>query len=167
MRIPQRRADQKDREKFDPCLSRDKFEALKNELERLKNKQRPALALEVKRLAEMGDFSENAGYQLAKGRLRGLNNRILEIEARLRYAEIIEPNKNLNQVQLGSQVTLEKNGQRTNYFLMGSLETDPSRGIISHNSPLGAALLGKTIGEEIIINRLNGKSKYKIVALLN
>ncbi|MHB8903906.1 MAG: GreA/GreB family elongation factor [Patescibacteria group bacterium] len=88
MQTPYRKYDKIPRQKSDPHITEDKFEELKNKLAKLKNIQRPREAEEVKRLAAMGDFSENAGYQLAKSRLRGINQRILDIEDLLSRAEI-------------------------------------------------------------------------------
>jgi len=122
MRVPIRKGDGRLGQKPDPYLTENKFLELKNKLERLKN-SRPRLAEEVKRLAEMGDFSENAGYQLAKGRLRGLNQRILDLENHLKVVEIIKPNSNLEIIQIGSKVTLERAGEQKIYTILGSTES--------------------------------------------
>lgn len=167
MQTPYRKYDKIPRQKSDPHITEDKFNELKSKLDRLKNTQRPREAEEVKRLAAMGDFSENAGYQLAKSRLRGINQRILDIEDLLSRAEIIKPIKNTGKVQLGNYVTienLETNKQKT-YQILGSAETNPTSGVISHNSPLGSALLGKEI-EEIISLKINNKTvSYKIIKI--
>jgi predicted RNase H-like nuclease (RuvC/YqgF family) len=83
MQVPIRKKETYVKPKPDPYLTEEKFQELQRKLESLK-KRHPGLSAEVKRLAEMGDFSENAGYQLAKGRLRALNQRILELEVQLR-----------------------------------------------------------------------------------
>lgn len=157
MRVPIRRAEKNNQVKIDWHLTESKYLELKNKLEKLKNK-RPELSAEVQRLALMGDFSENAGYQLAKGRLRGLNQRILDTENLLKNAEIIRPNSN-NRVELGHRVTISLNEKTKTYQILGSCETDPSAGIISHNSPLGEALIGRQ-KEEIFIVKL-GKKTYQ------
>ncbi|MFH0814829.1 MAG: hypothetical protein V1902_01950, partial [Candidatus Falkowbacteria bacterium] len=79
MRVPTRRAEKNIKNTFDPFITQTKFDELKIKLEKLKKSQPTAIS-EVQRLAEMGDFSENAAYQMAKGRLRGINQRILELE---------------------------------------------------------------------------------------
>ena len=134
---------------------------LKNKLEKMKVSH-PALAHEVKRLAEMGDFSENAGYQYAKGRLRGLNQRILELETHLKTALIFKPNQNCCQVSLGHRVKVLTSGQEKSYLILGSSETDPSKGQISYLSPIGAALMGKKVGETAILH-INGREKKLVI----
>ena len=164
MQTPYRRKETYVKPKPDPFLTEAKFLELKNKLERMKASH-PALASEVKRLAEMGDFSENVGYQVAKGRLRGLNQKILEIEDHLKNAIIFRPNKNTQVIQLGHQVTIESNGQQKIYTILGSSETDPTAGVISHNSPIGAALLGHQVGEVVTIKLTNKEKKFKIIKI--
>lgn len=91
----------------------------------------------------MGDFSENAAYQIAKGRLRGINRRLLEIENMIKRSIIISQSDKRERVSIGAKVIVEINGQDREYLILGSSETDPLRGIISHKSPIGEALLGK------------------------
>ncbi|MFA4943018.1 MAG: GreA/GreB family elongation factor [Patescibacteria group bacterium] len=165
MQVPTRRADKLPRTKSDPHITAEKFRELQKKLERMIKINRPRESEEVKRLALMGDFSENAGYQLAKSRLRSLNYRILEIEDLLKRAEIIAPQENKNIVQLGNSVTVEVNGKTKDYRILGSNETNPTTGIISHNSPLGSALIGKKIGEVIDIQLADKIVKYKIIGI--
>ncbi len=165
MRVPIRKKETYIKPKPDPYLTEAKFQELKNKLERLKTYTRPQASREVKRLAEMGDFSENAGYQTAKGRLRGLNQRISEIEDHLKNAVIFRPDQNTRVIKLGHTVTLEVSGQEKIYTILGSSETNPSAGIISHNSPIGAALLGHKVGEEIKIKLANKEKIFKIVKI--
>jgi len=66
-------------------------------------------------------------------------------------------------VELGNLITLERNGKEKKYRLLGSEETDPNNGVISHNSPLGSALLGKKIGDQIKISLEERKIEYKII----
>ena len=165
MRVPIRKAGKYTHLKADPHITPAKFKELKLKLDRFKNISRPRAASEVKRLALMGDFSENAAYQIAKGRLRGLNQRILDIEDLLKRAEIIQPDKNSRTVQLGHLVTVETSGRQRTYQILGSTETSPSSGIISHNSPLGSALMSRHIGDTIKVH-LNGKTiLYKILKI--
>ncbi|OIO19465.1 MAG: hypothetical protein AUJ37_02710 [Candidatus Magasanikbacteria bacterium CG1_02_41_34] len=138
-----------------------KFEELKQDLERLMIK-RPYAASEVARLAELGDFSENVEYQLAKGRLRGINNAILKIERQLADADIIAP-PNSDEVHVGSTVTIEASGKKKKYTILGSSETNPSKGIISYTSPIGAVLLGSKKGDIINITVQGNAVAYKIL----
>lgn len=156
MRAPIRKGHARLGQKPDPYLTEQKFRELEAKLERMKE-SRPKLAVEVKRLAEMGDFSENAGYQLAKGRLRGLNQRILDLENHLKAAIIIETSRDNKGVQIGSRVTVEREGRQKVYTILGSTESDPDRNIISYLSPLGASLMGKEEGEEVRVELVAGR----------
>lgn len=165
MQVPIRKKETYIKPKPDPYLTEAKFLELKNKLARLKASH-PALAAEVKRLAEMGDFSENAGYQYAKGRLRGLNQRILELEAHLKTALIFKPDKNCDQVRLGHRVKVLIDGREKTYLILGSSESDPSNGRISYLSPLGSALIGKRSGESVSLH-IGGREKtLKIIEIL-
>ncbi|MCU0680240.1 MAG: GreA/GreB family elongation factor [Planctomycetes bacterium] len=164
MQVPIRKPSKYSNIKPDPHLTEEKFKELKAKLDKLL-KNRPQAAEEVKRLAEMGDFSENAGYQLAKGRLRGMNQRILDIEEHLNKAIIIKPIVNKERVELGHKVTIETKGQQKTYLILGSSETNPLQGIISHNSPIGSALIGRKLGEMIKIHLADKEVEYKIVRI--
>ena len=164
MQIPTRRKETYVKPKPDPYLTEAKFEELKNKLATMKRRH-PALCQEVKHLAEMGDFSENAGYQLAKGRLRSLNSRIAELEIQLRDAIVFRPDQD-GRIGLGSRVTVEtETGARKDYTILGSVETDPSSGVISHNSPLGAALLGHRAGETAELDLGGRKKLFRILSV--
>jgi len=165
MRTPTRKPGQYAHLKPDPHLSEEKFNELKNKLERLKNFSHPHAVAEVKRLAEMGDFSENAAYQMAKGRLRGINQRILNINDHLKSAIIIKPIKDAKIIQLGNKITVKIGDKQKTYIILGSTETDPTRGIISHNSPIGSALIGKRIGDKVEVELKNKTIKYKIIKI--
>lgn len=163
MRLPIRKADKYTYLKKDPVITREKFEELKNKLDFLVRVKRPQEAEEVKRLALMGDFSENAGYQLAKGRLRGINQRILEIEDLLKKAQIINPSNQKELIEIGHQVKVIIDGQEEKtYQILGSEETNPGLGVISYTSPLGAALIGKKKDESVEVI-INGKNKQYLI----
>jgi len=161
MRTPIRKIGQYAHLKPDPHLTEDKIKELKNKLGKMKKKH-PFLAAEVKRLAADGDFSENAAYQIAKGRLRGLNQRIIDTENHLNSAIVIPQKKNLSVVQIGCTVEVEVNNKQKTLTILGSSETNPGGGVISHNSPIGSALLNKKIGDQIKIPLKNKIVVYTI-----
>lgn len=165
MRTPIRKPGKYTHLKPDPNITEEKFNELKEKMERLKKFSRPNATVEVRRLAEMGDFSENAAYQIAKGRLRGINQRILDIEDHLKRAVIIKPSKYINAIQLGCKATIEANGKLKTYLILGSAETDPLAGIISHNSPLGSALMGHKVGDIVKVRLNNKEVEYKVVGI--
>lgn len=165
MQVPIRRKETYIKPKPDPYITEAKFLELKNKLERLKTIIRPRESEEVKRLAEMGDFSENVGYQVAKGRLRGINQRILEIEDHLKNALIFHPNKNTQVIQLGHSVTIENKGKEKTYTILGSSETNPTAGVISHNSPIGSALLGHRVGDLVKIKLADKELEFRVIKI--
>lgn len=135
----------------DNFLTPQKIQSLRRQLKDLKENQRPAAIVEVQRTQEMGDLSENAAYQEAKFRLRRINSKITIIEEKLKVAIPIQPS-DTDTVQIGSQVTLANKQEERTYQIVGSFETNPAQGRISHFSPLGSALLGKKLGEAVEIN---------------
>lgn len=181
MQIPKRKPGKFARLKQDQNITEAKFGELGAELQRLKKLSLPKAAEEVATLAQMGDFSENAAYQMAKGRLRGIHSRILELEDQLKYAVIIKPVKDAQIVQIGHKVTIEatsrhsllntkgwrdadiESAKEKTYLILGSTETDPLKGIISQNSPLGAAIIGRKLGDTIKIPPKG--VEYKIVSI--
>lgn len=165
MQIPYRKPGKFSLIKPDPILTPAKLTELKNKLHKLKERDRPMAAAEVARLAELGDFSENAEYQLAKGKLRGINNAILRTEHQINNAEIIEPSENIDTVQIGHTVTVESGGKQKTYQILGSSETSPQQGIISHLSPVGAALLGRGVGDTVKIKLAGKEVEYKVVKI--
>ncbi|EKD43699.1 MAG: Transcription elongation factor [uncultured bacterium] len=148
----------------DPLMTQDKFAQLQNKLDRLK-KSHPFAASEVSRLAELGDFSENAEYQAAKWKLRGINYNILTLESQLHEAEIIPSNSQQNTVQIGHNVTVQSGEKIATYQILGSSETNPTSGIISHLSPIGIALLGRGIGDVVEVKLANKTVRYKILKI--
>lgn len=163
MQTPQRKP-----RKIKPChldrnITQKKYDHLKAKLEKSIKIIRPKMITNMQRLAEMGDFSENAGYQIAKWRLRALNYRIVEMENSLKEAIIINTNTNNDEIQLGSTVILSLNNKEITFQILGSSETNPDKNIISHKSPLGSALLGKSVGDEIELIVAENIVKYKIV----
>lgn len=164
MQIPYRKPGPYSQTKADPFMTKDKFVELEKKLASLKRSQ-PFAISEVTRLAQLGDFSENAEYQHAKGRLRGINEKMLRLNYQLDHAEIIDSQLQKNTVQLGSTVTISKGKDEKTYQILGSTETDPKKGIISHNSPIGSALLGHKIGEVIKIKLADKEVEYMIIKI--
>jgi transcription elongation GreA/GreB family factor len=161
MRTPTRKPGKYTHLKPDPYLTKEKIRELKDRLERMKKIQ-PKLAAEVKRLASDGDFSENAAYQIAKGRLRGLNQKVIDTENHLKSAIVITHKNNKSIVQIGSTVEVEIEGKQKTFTILGSSETNPTGGIISRNSPIGSSILNKKIGDIVKVKLKNKEVEYKI-----
>ncbi len=161
MQTPYRKSDKVPRNKIDAKITLAKFEELKRNLDYLKNNLRPMLITEVKELSTTGDYSENAGYQSAKFKLRQTNDKINKIEDLLARSEIIKPNQN-NKIEIGNTVEIEVDGNIRKYQILGSLETNPSKGFISYSSPLGSLLLNKKVGDIIELKNNDKTKKYRI-----
>ena len=162
MQIPRRKPGKYADVEPDYHITQEKFKELEKERAFIKEKKLPHARDEVKRLAEMGDFSENAAYQIAKGRLRRFLYRIDELNTFLKYAIIIHYNPNSTSVQRGNYVLLEKDNREITFRILGKEETDPSKGIISHRSKLGEALINKYVGDTIEINNENQTHIYTL-----
>lgn len=121
---------------------------LETELQELKENGRKELSERLKQAISMGDLSENADYHKAKEDQGFLEGRIQEIEAILLNVEIIETRSNYNEVAIGAKVTVkEADYPPETYRLVGSKEANPSEGKISHQSPIGSALIGHKVGD--------------------
>ena len=129
-------------------------------------KQRPPLAERIKQARELGDLSENAEYQTARQEQGRLEDRISEIEHILQSVEVIKKPRAGSKVQLGSTVELkDEAGKAKQFQVVGTVEADPLSGKISDESPIGKALLGKAVGEDVEIKTPAETSTYKIVKI--
>jgi transcription elongation GreA/GreB family factor len=167
MRLPIRQSEilQSTKKISDNYLTAAAVGKMKRELLDLEKNCRPAAAAEVRRLAELGDFSENAAYQIAKGKLRGINSRITVLQDKLKYAIIIKPRVD-GRVAIGSIVTVMVAGRKKVFEILGSQESDPTRGRISYLSPLGAALIGAREGEVVKVAGKGNEAEYKILKIV-
>lgn len=149
-------------------LSAERLEELKNELNYLKTVREKEVADQIKEARSFGDLSENSEYDEAKNEQGKLYSRIAEVENILsNYTVIEEHDSDPNTVRLGSKITVEDvalGGEET-YQVVGSQEADPMNGRISEESPFGKALLGKAIGETVIVEAPAGNIEYKVIAI--
>lgn len=144
-------------------LTREGEAKLIAELEELKGPRREELAQRLRSAIQMGDLSENADYHKAKEDQGFLEGRIQEIEAILRNSAIIEKTDS-DSVSIGSHVTIqEDNFDPETYHIVGPTEADPRNGKISHESPIGVALMNKKVGEVAEASTPGGKIKFKII----
>ncbi|HEU0050868.1 MAG TPA: transcription elongation factor GreA [Patescibacteria group bacterium] len=163
MQIPKRKAQKKYSDEDESLyFTSAAIDRMKQELDRLEHKDRPSTAEEVAAARALGDLSENAEYQDAKARLGRINTRIFYLQERLKHAIRIEEQAVGGPVQIGSTVTVESNGTEKRFQILGTHESNPSRGRISHVSPLGAALLDHVAGEMVVVKTEAGEIAYKI-----
>ncbi len=144
------------------------YERLKRELEELKTVKRREIVERIKAARALGDLSENFDYQDAKRQQAFLEGRIKDLETVLSRAKVVPRPDNASEVvHLGSKVTLHdiETGKERTIAIVGSFEADPLQDLISILSPLGEAVLGKTAGEEVVVNTPKGEVRYKIVRI--
>lgn len=146
-------------------LTRDGFEKLKKELEELTKVKRPNAVNRLHKARAMGDLSENSEYTAAKEELAFVEGRIQEIEEILKSVEVVENGAKSAMVEVGTSVTVEIDGKRELYHIVGEFEADPMEKKLSHTSPIGKALIGKKVGEWIEVNVPAGLIKYKVVEI--
>ncbi len=141
---------------------------LHDELENLKTVGRADIAEKIKIARGYGDLSENSEYDEAKNEQAKIEARIVEIEAMLKNVEIIKDVKGKSKtVIVGAMVKVldETEDEECEYRVVGSTEADPRRGLISDESPVGKALLGKKVGDDVIVEAPGGEFKLKILAI--
>ncbi len=139
---------------------------LQDEFAELVNIRRPALAARLHDAIKQGDLSENADYITAKEEQGFLEGRILELDAALRNAVVIEENTPKDgRVRLGSHVTVVEEGydDPETYHIVGSTEANPAAGKISHESPLGQALLNRRVNDVVAVQAPAGKIHFRLV----
>jgi transcription elongation factor GreA len=147
-------------------ITEEGLEHRRERLARLKSAL-PDLIAEAGRTAAYGDRSENDEYKEAKSILRRTHRQILSIEDQLKRAITVESGRNAKGiVQLGSTVLLKLNGgARHTFQILGPHETNPGKGRISHQSPLGAMLINHKEGDIVAIQTANGIKEYQIVEI--
>jgi transcription elongation factor GreA len=131
-------------------LTKEGVAELRAELEELIGLRTP-IAERIRTAREFGDLAENAEYSSARQEQEKVEGRISEIQNILMNAEIIKAPKGDSKVQLGSTVKLKDGGKAKEFQVVGTVEADPLNGKISDESPIGSALMGKKVGDEITI----------------
>ena len=139
------------------------LDSLKTELEELQNNKRPKLVERLSDARAAGDLSENSDYHNARDELEFLDGRIEELEEVLKNAEIVNESVSGNQVSVGTLVVVKVNGSQHEYQIVGEWEADPMKKKISHTSPLGQALVGRSIGESVEVEAPVGKISYTVL----
>ena len=148
-------------------LTNDGLQRLQAELDYLKTTARDQLARRLRTAIQQGDLSENADYIAAKEEQGFLEGRIMELEQIIRNVVIIdESQRNRDVVDIGASVTIQEgNFPMETYQLVGPQEADPANGRISHESPIGKAMIGKRSGDEFLVSTPNGTVHFKIIKI--
>jgi transcription elongation factor GreA len=139
---------------------------LQEELKNLTEVRRREIADRIRQAREFGDLSENSEYDDAKNEQALLERRIGDIQRRLRNAKVVEPGgADTDMVNLGTRVTFRDvgSGQERTFQIVGSNESDPSGGKLSHASPVGKALLKRRVGDTVTVPTRRGETRYEIL----
>ena len=144
------------------------YQALDEELKRLKTVERPQVIAAISEARSHGDLSENAEYHAAKDRQGWIEGRIAEIEDRVARAQVIDVTKlSGDQVKFGAVVTVvdEDTEEEGRYQIVGEHEADVKGGRISLSSPLSRAMIGKEVGDVVEVNTPGGVKSYEILKI--
>lgn len=147
------------------------YEGLKkyeDELHDLKVVRRQEVAQKIKEAREQGDLSENAEYDAAKDEQRDIEARIEELEKILKNAEVVvEDEVDLDRINIGCKVRIfdEEYNEELEYKIVGSTEANSLKGKISNESPVGKALMGRQVGENVVVETPAGASSFKILEI--
>lgn len=145
-------------------LTKEGLDELKQEFEELTKVKRPEILSRLSQARNMGDLSENAEYTVARDELSFIDGRIEELEELLKQVVIIS-NNHSSTIKLGSTVKVHTGKENEEFTLVGEWEADPKDKKISHESPLGKALIGKKVGDQVEVEAPAGKIVYKIEAI--
>lgn len=144
-------------------FTKEKYESIKKEYQELLI-QRKETVFHLAKAREMGDLSENGYYRASKMKLSSIDHSLRKLSEFIKYGSVINfVNKEI--VEIGCKVTIENNNQLQKYYIVGKEEADPKMGIISNESPLGKLLIGRKVGESVILNTPLDKTTYKILKL--
>ncbi len=138
---------------------------LVDELNFLIETRRPEIAERIQLAKEHGDLRENAEYHDAREEQAFVEGRIIEIQNIIKESQVVEMSKNSKIVSLGSKVKVKVEGKEFEYSVVGTNEADPLKGLISCESPLGQALLGKAVGDKVSVELPRGLVDYEVLSL--
>ncbi len=146
-------------------VTKEGLEALEKELNELVSVKRPKVVERLANARTQGDLTENSDYHNAKDELEFLDGRISELEKVVQNSTIVKNGQNGDGVSVGTKVTVQTNGQKHTFHIVGEWEADPMQKKISHTSPLGQALVGKKIGDKVEVEAPAGKVIYEILSI--
>jgi transcription elongation factor GreA len=147
-------------------LTREGVKRFEDELHFLKSTKREEVADRIRKAKEFTDTVDNAEYDDAKAEQAFIEGRIQDLEYQLANAEMIDDHPDVDYVRMGSKVTVaDTTGEEEIYTIVGSAEADPRRGYISNESPVGRALLGKRIGDQVDVVAPGGSFALRVLRL--
>jgi transcription elongation factor GreA len=143
-------------------VSREGLERLRSELDEMIAVRRPEVAARISEAKEHGDLSENAEYEEAKNEQAFVEGRIAELEHKIKSAVIIDEERSTDHVSIGATVEVDSEDGPISFTIVGSTEARPADGRISNESPVGRALLGKKVGEKVVVKVPAGDVVYTV-----
>lgn len=146
-------------------LTKEGLEKLKKEFEESRSVKLPEVIERIARAKELGDLSENAEYQDAKDEQGFVVGRIEEIKDLIKKAEIIDENHSKEHVSVGCTIKVLCEAKEYEYTITGSNESDPVKGLISNESPLGRAFLGSKVGDKVTVQVPKGEMECEILEI--
>lgn len=146
-------------------LTKEGLEKLKQELKDLVETKRPEIAKRIQSAREMGDISENSEYDAARQEQSYIEGRIAELEEVIKTAKVSDKPNKKDTVNVGCKVTVHIDGQEEMFHIVGAPEANPLEKKISHESPLGTALMGKKLGEKVVVEAPIGELTYTILKI--
>jgi len=151
-------------------ITRDGYARIREELERLKREDRVQIIKEIQSARSHGDISENAEYHAAREKQGWIEAKIRDLETRLASSEIEDvPPGPKDRVVFGGRVRLEdvESGEEKLYHIVGPHESDVDQGRISITSPLGRAMMGKEVGDEVVVKAPGRTLEYEVLEILD
>jgi len=146
-------------------ITQEGLDKLKTELKDLVDNRRPDVIARIKSAKELGDLSENAEYSSAKDEQSFIEGRIQELEDVIKHAKVVAET-DAKTIHIGSKVTVEVEGDTDTFEIVGPAESDPARGKISTDSPVGQALLDRKAKDSVRVKTPDGEISYKIVSVV-
>jgi transcription elongation factor GreB len=149
-------------------MTREGYQVIRDELDRLWSVERPDVVDQVSRAAELGDRSENAEYIYGKRRLREIDSRMRYLRQKIEDVTVVDLADQFaaKDIRFGAIVTvLDDDGEEKTWRLVDKDESDPKRGRISVQSPIGKALLGKKVGDSIDVELPKGRVAYEVTQI--
>jgi transcription elongation factor GreB len=148
-------------------MTKEGYKAIQDEIDRLWSVERPDVVDQVSRAAELGDRSENAEYIYGKRRLREIDSRMRYLRLKIEDVTVVDLADQVtsNDIKFGAVVTVLDDEEEKTWRLVDQDESDPKRGRISVQSPIGKALLGKKVGDSIEVDLPKGRVSYEVVSI--
>ncbi len=150
---------------MDHYVTAKKLADLKEELEHYRSVRRLEVGERLKRAKELGDLSENSEYMEARDEQQFVESHIGELEDIIKGAQIITMTRGTKTVEIGTTFVAGKNGKQYTYTVVGADEAKPEAGLVSNESPIGRAFLGKKLGDVIAFKTPAGEQKYTIAEI--